>query len=292
MNYQVLYYLLLFALLSIAFIIFMNIRTNTKEQVRIKKNRYSQFEDFIKKRLEYKKIEALFNQSGFKINVAQYQIIRYSLIIVWLLIITINSIMKGGVYETGQIVFLVVLAVVSSPRVKLFNKKAPFKLLLDFFISGHQYRKNLEVYRAISQLKNLAIAKQESPTGSLFILEQLRKFSNITRPVFNRFIALWTLGRKDEACDYFAQDIGTKVASDFASIMSKLDSLSPSELQKQLELLTESIQRERETAKIKKTEAQGNFIYLIVAITSVTVMINFIVVVYLIELFQSFNTFN
>lgn len=283
-SYQILY-LTIFSLLgAIAIFIIQKLKNiNKTYNLKMRRHRYERLFSYIKKNIYKDELDGIFNNSGLKITTIQYQMIRYMSFIIWLILLNFSFQLGGGTYPVKQLFIILILFLVSSPKTYLLGKKTPFKYVLDIFINNHKHKKNIEIYRAISQLKNIALARKDTPPGSDFVLEQLNKFTNIIRPVFNKTIALWSLGEKDEACDYLEQAIDTKEATELANILRKLDDLEPYELKNQLTLLQESIKKERETRKIKNNENVSNLVYLIVITTCVIIMVNFVIVVYYIE---------
>lgn len=287
MGIQLIYLLSLLILGILASISFRITRkSESYQKVRIKKNRYDRFIDFVKTKVDEREIGELLKQSGFKFSAVQYQISRYVLVTVWLIIINFFYQIKGEDYPVAETFILVVIFLISSPKQYVFGKRTPFKIVIDVLTQNYRNKKNIEIFRAFSQLKNIVITRKNNPIGSDFILEQLRNFSRLTRPVFNRMIALWTINRKEEACDYFGQAIGTKEAADLANIFRKFDDLNPHELLNQIVLLQESVRKERETKKLKSNENKGNLVYFLVIITSSIIMINFVIVVYVLETLQ------
>lgn len=283
-SYQILY-LTIFTLLGVIaiFIVQKMKNINKTYNLKMRRHRYERLFSYIKKNIYKDELEGIFNNSGLKITTIQYQMIRYMSFIIWLILLNFSYQLGGGTYPVKQLFIILILFLVSSPKTYFLGKKTPFKYVLDVFITNHKYKKNIEIYRAISQLKNIALARKDTPPSSDFVLEQLNKFTNIIRPVFNKTIALWSMGEKEEACNYLEQAIDTKEATELANILRKLDDLEPFELKNQLSLLQESIKKERETRKIKNNENISNFVYLLVITTCIIIMVNFVVVVYYIE---------
>lgn len=283
-SYQILY-LTIFTLLGVIaiFIVQKMKNINKTYNLKMRRHRYERLFSYIKKNIYKDELEGIFNNSGLKITTIQYQMIRYMSFIIWLILLNFSYQLGGGTYPVKQLFIILILFLVSSPKTYFLGKKTPFKYVLDVFITNHKHKKNIEIYRAISQLKNIALARKDTPPSSDFVLEQLNKFTNIIRPVFNKTIALWSMGEKEEACNYLEQAIDTKEATELANILRKLDDLEPFELKNQLSLLQESIKKERETRKIKNNENISNFVYLLVITTCIIIMVNFVVVVYYIE---------
>lgn len=283
-SYQYIYLIIISVLGLVGILIFWNFNIReARHKLRIKKNRYDKFVDYVKKATDEKEINRLFHKSGLRINANQYQFFRYTIFGIWFILQHLLFLITNETYPSKQVIILSILFVLTSPKKSFMGKRTPFKYVIDLVIKDYKNKKNIEVYRMITQLKNIAIARQNDPPGSDFILEQIRKFTKTTRTIFNRTIALWTMGRKEEACNYFGKAIDTKEAIELASLLRKLDDLNPIELKKHLILLQENVKKERETKKLQANENKSNFIYFIVAITGIIIMVNFVVVVYYIE---------
>lgn len=292
-SYQILYLTIFTLLGAVAIFIVQKIKKlNKTYNLKMRRHRYERLFSYIKKNIYKDESGTIFSNSGLKITIFQYQMVRYMSFILWLILLNFSFKLGGGSYPVKQLFIILILFLVSSPKTYLLGKKTPFKYVLDIFINNHKYKKNIEIYRAISQLKNIALTRKDAPPGSDFVLEQLNKFTNIIRPVFNKTIALWSMGEKDEARNYLEQAIDTKEATELANILRKLDDLEPYELRNQLTLLQESIKKERETRKIQTNENISNLVYLIVITTCVIIMVNFVIVVYYIETINQLKFLN
>lgn len=290
---QLIYFLILSFLGILAVVSFWSIRKiDVFYTLRIKKNRYDQFIDYVKRRIDEKEVNQLFQQSGLRITAIQYQISRYIIFSVWVVLINISHYFKGGTYPFFQLFVIFLIFLLTLPTSLFLGKRTIFKYFIDLLIENYRGKQNAEIFQAMSQLKNIVIARKDTPLGSDFILDQIRKFTKTTRPVFNRMIALWSLGKKDQACDYFEEAIQTREAAELANLFRKLDDLNPHELHQQIILLQEMIKRERETRKLKANENKGNLVYFIVISTSMVILINFVVVVYYLEMMKQLKFMN
>lgn len=258
------------------------------DKVQVHRSRFNQLQELVRKRIDEKSLNQLFKESGLRFGVVQYQMARYLIFAVWFVTQIITIIFSG--LAASQIEIWLLLFIVSSPRISIFNQRTPFKIVFDLLIDNHRYKKNLEIFRAVTQLKNLAIIKQKNPPGAEFILEQLRKFTQTTRPIFNRMISLWNVGRKEEACEYFKQAINTKEGEELANFFLKLDSMNPVELKNQLILFQEVVKRERETHKLNRNKNRSYVYYAAVSIASFAALINFITVAVFIDVMDSLKS--
>jgi hypothetical protein len=278
-------YILFFLSSILALYFFWNVRKlEYMGQPRMSENKYEKIKNYFMSRVDETEVNKIFIQSGLvKINAANFQAIRYTFFIIGLAVFNLGYQFKGGEYPSFSVIFIILLFICSSPITKLWGQRTPFKIVMDTLTKQHRYKQNLEIYRAVSQLKNLSIIRKNDPISSSSILDQLRKFTKTTRPIFNRMISKWDLGKQDEACQYFEEVIGTREAEELSSILSKLDQLNPVELQQRLTLFQKFVRSERETKKKKQNENKGNVIYLIVVLSAILVLVNFAVVAFFIE---------
>ncbi|WP_240416485.1 hypothetical protein [Paenibacillus periandrae] len=260
-------------------------------RVQTKKGRYTQVQQIVNKRFRDNEVNKIFSVSGLAISSIQYQTIRYLLIFLLLFSNIVTKTMKGG-DMTSSLIFVTILFLISSPTLYIFKRKTPFKYLMDILGARFKYKKNLEVYRAVSQLKNLIIIKKERPPGSLYILEQLNKFTKITKPIFNRMLMMWTMGQKEEACKYFIEAMDTDHAQEIGSLFEKLDGLNPVELKNQLILFQEDFKQKRQTEKLKQNQYKSHLIYAVVIISLLAVLTNFLVLGFLMDLLKGFELIN
>ncbi len=293
MNYQAIYLLSLTFIGIVGISIYVSLKNKfINHQVRMKKNRFDRLIDFVKRHMEEKEIAPFLVKAGITISISQLQLIRYTLILIWFMLVLIISYIHVQSYFFSQFMLIVLTFILSSPQQEILGKKTPFHYLLKYLIHKNTLKNNVEIYRALNQLKNIAIAKRHNPPGADFILEQIRKFTKRSRPIFNRMMALWSMGKKEQACAYLEQAINTKEAIELANLLIKLDDLNPIELKNQLILLQENIKKERETARLKRNENKSNVVYLFVIASSIVVMVNFIVVVYFIETIHQLKFIN
>ncbi|MEK3725429.1 hypothetical protein [Paenibacillus sp. FSL H8-0034] len=260
-------------------------------RVQAKKRRYTQLQQIVQERFRDDEVTKTLAISGLPINSTQYQIIRYLLVGLLLISNLASHSLKGG-DMTSSLGFIVFVFLITSPKVYIFKRKTPYKYLMDLLTSRYKYKKNLEVYRAISQLKNLIIIKQERPPGSLYILEQLNKFTKITKPIFNRMLMMWTMGQKEAACKYFVEAMDTDHAQEIGSLFEKLDGLNPIELKNQLILFQEDFKQKRQTEKLKQNQYRSHMIYAVVVISLISVLTNFLVLGFLMDLLKGFQQIN
>jgi len=225
---------------------------------------------------------------GVNIPVLGYQAVRFGVLVIWLIGAVLLKTTKGMPSFNLQLFLIVILLVVTTPKSKMGRIKMPFSYIGSFFKKRGMEAANREIYRTISQLINLFTIKGENILGSNYILEEIIKFSKVTRPVYLKMLSMWNMNMREEAADYFATAIGTKEARDLAGVFLKLDFISPRELKGQLIHYQNNIKTEAITAREGANERNGNLIYILAIVSAVVVLLNFLVVV-LTDVFASYN---
>ena len=225
---------------------------------------------------------------GVNIPVLGYQAVRFGVLGIWLIGAVLLKITKGMPSFGLQLFLIVILFAATTPRSKMGRIKLPFSYVSSFFKKRGREAANREIYRTISQLINLFTIKGENILGSNYILEEIIKFSKVTRPVYLKMLSMWNMNMREEAADYFATAIGTKEARDLATVFLKLDFISPGELKGQLIHYQNNIKTERITSRERANERNGNLIYILAIVSAVVVLLNFLVVV-LTDVFASYN---
>jgi len=259
---------------------------NRVNAVRFKRNRYKEMSDYVKTQMNKKEIDDIFRTTGINITTLQYQLFRYSAVLL-LIIGLISALARNNNVPNKTYFIIITLYLVSSPTLYFFNRKTPFNYLVDFLKNEYKNKKDIEIYRAITQLKNLAIAQQDKPLGADFIIEQLMKFTNITKSTFSKMLSIWRLGQEEKACEYFAKNIDTKLGTELAGVLLKLDKINPVELKEQLILYQNNVKSEKKTEHLRKMEALSTLIYLPIIGTALIVLLNFVIITIYIDQMQN-----
>jgi len=225
---------------------------------------------------------------GVNIPVSTYQVLRFTVLGIWLIAAVLLKVIKGLPSFNMQLFLLVTLLIATTPKLKMGRIKLPFLYVNDFFKKRRREAANMEIYRTISMLINLFTIKGEVILGSNYILEEIIKTVKVTKPVYLKMLSMWNMNMREEAAGYFAATIGTKEARDLAGVFLKLDYISPGELKGQLTHYQNNIKTERITAREGVNERNGNLIYILAIVSAVVVLLNFLVVV-LTDVFSSYN---
>lgn len=245
-------------------------------QYRSSKARLNKYKAAIVKEFQNDETDRLVKYLGFSSGFF-YQFIRYSILIPLL-----GYLVYKNYFLDEDVAFPVILWIslffISSPRRYLFKKDSPFFILVNQIQNIKKQKLNREIYRCLSQLKNIAIVKANTKLSADFIICELTKYTIHAKPIFNRMLGYWYEGRFKEATDFFEQAIGTKEAKALASLLSKLDYIKPAEFISQIELYQGEAKEERKTAVQKSRENKSNLIYGLVMAAGILIIVNLIVV--------------
>ena len=292
MNYQVFYYILLAILAVGSLWLFSRVIIETSypgSSTGGQYNRYGIIAKYIKGRISTGKGSNLFAGTGIDFPPSFYQAARFGFFGTWFVLVVILKI-TGTVSSINMQLFLCALFfIAASPRENIGSLKLPFFYIGSFLQKRKRQISNKEIYRTISQMINLFTLKGEKAIGSNYIFEEIIKFSKVTRPVYQHMLSIWNMNRREEAADYFARAIGTKDAKDLAAVFLKLDYLNPGELKNQLIHYRNNMRSEKITLREKINERNGNLMYILAIISAIVVLLNFLVIVLVVEVFSSYS---
>ncbi len=258
-------YLILVALLFYFFFIIVLDDEQRRHKQKLLARNKNKF--FIFSNIDEKDFNKSMKAMGWNISLYKYQ--RLRLIILCTLIIVLKI----------DLLLLLILFLISEPKEYILGRKTIFKIMIDSNRERYKKEQDKEIYNALVQLKNLAIATKNKPLATDFILRQLSKFSNKTKTVFNHTLIYWRENSEEVACDYFSKAIGTKLASEFANYLGKLDKVNPDELIEQLQVLQEGYREKHITNEMKKQELISSISFIPIIIASLVIMLNFIIIV-------------
>lgn len=230
-----------------------------------------------KKEFESEETDRVLKQAGIKLSAFSYQLIRYSLLVLWLAYTTYIRLNRGlGV--NIHILLWVITLVVSRPSLKLLNFRSPFSMLCDLMNKRKREKCDVEIFRVLSQLKNMVISMSEKALSSEYLISEITKYTKNTRPYFMRMLAYWYEGRYKEGQEYFQSSIGTETAKAIAGLIGKLDYIPPEEFISQIDLYQNQVEDKRKTAVKKVREHQGNVVFVIAMLSGIAILINFLAV--------------
>ena len=217
-----------------------------------------------------------------------FQSIRLTILVLWLAYATYLRFKHGT--NVNLHVFLWLLALLMSwPSVKLLTFKSPLYLLCNQIGKKNRERCNVEIYRCLSQLKNMAISMTSKALSSDYIIREIAKCTKIIKPHINRLLGFWYEGRYIEGQEYFYSAIGTEFAKSFVGLLGKLDYISPDKLITQIELYQNQVSEQRKTEVKNRREGQGNLVFIIALVSGFIILLNFLVVVAGIDTYKMFS---
>ena len=287
LNPQFLYYMFLSTLAASSFWFFSKALIGTSLPGRSIGSRYNRYSILSKYKRGKKEVDNTGSTGNFPTPL--YQIIRIILFGLWFIAIVVLKIAKGFPSFNMHLIIVTFLFIATMSRQKIYNLKLPLFYIRNFTRKRKKQILNKEIYRTISQMVNLFTVKRGMVMGSNYIFDEIIKFSKATRPIYYHMLSIWNMNKRDEAADYFARAIGTKEAGDLAFVFLKLDYLSPGELKNQLIHYQNNMRSEKITMREKINERNGNLMYVLAIISAIVVLLNFLVIVLVVEVFSSYS---
>lgn len=264
----------------------LSYHSRRSKKITFRHNRYKEISDDIHNRLSNSELDKQLFDAGVGLTAFSYNLLRLGFT-VGVLVVGIMAVIRQGDDALKYIIIATAIYLATTPRIRFNHFTTPFGWALEAIKSEFEAKKDLEVYRAITQLKNLAIAQQAKPLGADFIISQLLKFTKVTKPIFSQTLSLWRLGKEKEAQNYFATAIGTKLGGEFANVLVKLDQINPVELVDQLLLYQTHVKEERVTKILDKQERRSNIIFIPVLALAFTILMNFVMIVVWLDSFNN-----
>ncbi len=163
-------------------------------------------------------------------------------------------------------------------------KKFPLvRMVLDAAEERKQDKTDMEIYEAISFLRNITILGKGGTLSADAVLEQLILHRGSLSPVYAKTLRLLRQNQKEEAIAYFSDAAGTEISKDFARLLIQWDEIDPKQLLETLLSYQKKIRETRLTSQKLRDETVSDLIYLPVVINVMLVFINFIYVGYFID---------
>jgi len=224
-----------------------------------------------------------------RISVFIYNTVRFTILIFWFFIALLLK-MLFDISSFGiQIFFIALLLILTIPKEKIGRIRLPFFYLNEYIKTTTSERYNREIFWTISLLINLFTITGDKKMGSDYIVEQIIKTVNVTKPIYLKMLSMWNMNLKEEAVEYFSNEIGTKEARNLSRVFIKLDNLDVKNFKNQLINYKNSIKDERSTLRDKRSERNGVIIYSLAIFSALFVLINFLLLI-LSDVFSAFNT--
>lgn len=230
--------------------------------------------------------DQIFRNVGIKLSMKKYMAIR-NLIVVILALCALSELSSGRPHASYRILLMTLLLVfVSEPKESILGKKSFFTRALELARSEYLNRKDDELIAVITQMKNIASVGHSESADSL--IQNLMRFTRILKPIFARTLSLLRRASTVEAKVYFNKEVGTKLGSDFAAILPKLDELDAAAFKNQLELLLSTVKERRATKKYARQQTLSNLVFTSASIGVFLIFADFMYIVYT-DLMKSFQ---
>ena len=217
-------------------------------------------------------------EAGFKVDALHFNGIRYiffiSIILTQLLKWNNTGLVKPGIFLANAGIFFLTL-----PIENFVGIKTPFGLVAQMLKKHRMENIDKELFEAMTQLKNLCVVQGNTPLSGDFLMEQLIKFVDFTKPEFTKALTIWRLGNITLACDTLAESLNTKMGKELSGILSKLENMHPGELIEHLELYQNHIREVRMTQYLRRQEGLSHLLYAPVIVSAFLIMLNFMVIV-------------
>jgi hypothetical protein len=158
-----------------------------------------------------------------------------------------------------------------------------FQLAFNTIEKNRQDRVDVEIYEAISFLRNITIIGKGGSLNADAVLEQLILHRGSLSPIYGGTLRLLRQNQKEEAIAYFSRNAATDISKDFARLLIQWDEIDPKQLLETLLSHQKNIREARLTAQKRRDETVSDLIYLPVVVNVMLIFINFIYVGYFID---------
>lgn len=236
----------------------------------------------LKEKYQNHNLNQIMVNAGVPFNLYHFQVFRLGAILLFVMILLFNS-LKAGDINLFHALFIAAIYIISLPQEQIFGLTSPFQRIINVSQQQKRDQYNEELYLAVSQMKNSFLVYKDRPPSSQKVLEEIKAYTNKTKPIFNRFISYWMLNEKKQAVEYFDKEIGTKEGKKLSQVFLKLDDLNPNDMREQLEAYQQIFRTERETKKKKKNEHKSNILFFCVIATALMIMVNYMIVGFFID---------
>lgn len=147
-----------------------------------------------------------------------------------------------------------------------------------------------ELFNGSVILKNLSLMQKESPLSADYMYEKLMENSFFLRPIYRQMLTLYRSRNKEDAYKILPMTVGTRASKNFAIILSKLETMNPSELEMQMEAFQKSMMENKMTYAIKRLQRNSLILTILSTGTIFTLLLNFVVVVVFLNTIETLNS--
>lgn len=249
----------------------------------VAKGIFNKIIDKISSRKRVLEMESFFDGIGIKINPIAYSTIRNLTLIFMSAAILIRAFTTKHV-APFNILLLLLLAYITLPQKRLFGITTPMYYTIQILRNIEQQRIDRELSKLLTILKNLAITSKQKPLSTETVISILIRFSTKTRSVFTEYQSLYRLNKLDEAYEMFKKKTAcSRLGETFASILTKLDTMNPSEMVNQITIAQEAARENMVTRRIANDKMASDIAFIPILLQIVALLINFAAIVMFID---------
>ena len=146
-----------------------------------------------------------------------------------------------------------------------------------------------ELFNGSVILKNLSLVQKDSPLSADYMYEKLMENSLLLRPAYRQMLTLFRSRNKEDAYKVLPMTVGTRASKNFAIILSKLEAMNPSELERQMEAFQKSMMENKMTQAIKRVQRNSLILTVLSTTTVFVLLLNFVVVVVFLNTIETLN---
>lgn len=276
--------MIIFILMISAFLCFLFSTEHAVIYTKQRLHRINRFGMKHREKLINSEVQRLMRDLDVPFSLYHYEIARMTFFVLVGVYFIFGLLLTG--FAANKLILLVALIglfLFTDPHTKLFGSNSPFKRFLNRMQTSKRKQYNAELYLLVSQLRNTFKVYGEKAPSATEIFEEVIRYTNKTKPIFQKFLSYWIAGEQEQAVMYFERAIGTNEATTLAQLFEKIDSLPSHELDSQLKTFRDIFRAERETERTKKDEGKSNIIFTLVVATCFAIMIDFIIVGFVVD---------
>lgn len=177
-----------------------------------------------------------------------------------------------------KIGILCLIFLLSSPKKMMFGIPSPVKRAIDSYKIKKSLELDKEIFSSAGTIKTLALLNSNGTFSADYIYEKLFEHSVKMKGIYSSFLALYRSGSRQEAFKYIRKNINTNTGKQFATILEKLEYLSPKEMVQQIEGFQEAIVEERTTRATNEIDKNSVITTVASTATIFTIILNFAIV--------------
>jgi len=282
--------IIIFLLMITAFVCFLFSTERTVIYTKQRLHKLNRLGMQQRQKLMNSEVEKLMRELDLPFSLYHYEVARITFFVI-IGIYSLASIGLAGI-DTSKLLLVVALLALyffTDPQTRVLGSKPPIIRLLNNIQSSKRKQYNTELYLLVSQLRNTFKIYGTNAPSSTEIFEEVIRYTNKTKPIFQKFLSYWISGDQDQAVKYFERAIGTNEATKLAQLFEKLDSLPPEELDSQFKTFQDIFRAQRETERTKSDEAKSNIVFTLVVTTCFAIMIDFIIVGFVVDVIDMAN---